>query len=228
MPRKLKSPVRTISNAGEYPRFIGLLTSPKTRSAGRTIGRAPLASGISPYDSLSSLACAIYLEWRSDVNEFRFEPKLHEFPADTEIQGVSCIPDYEAIMKTGEVAMFEAKYSQEQLRPEEREKIKLAKSHFERRGISYEVVYRLNLEQNGFLDNLYLLRQYGRLHLNEVNLLNAERLLKNHAVADLATWRKRASKAGVSTAMLYHLLYKQRLPLLYRPMQFVELSKWHD
>ena len=46
--------------------------------------------------------------------------------------------------------------------------------------------------------------------------------------ADLKTWRQRAAAAGVPVALLYQLLYQQRLTLLYRPLQLTELELCRD
>lgn len=222
MPRKLKSPTRTISNAGEHPRFIGLLTSPKA-------GTSPVPAGdwgVLQYDSLSAMLCAVYLEWRSDVVSFSFEPRRYRFEANGNLVPLDCIPDFEAVLATGEVRVFEAKYGRDDLREKERDKLALTAAHFERAGIPYEVVYRLELERQGFIDTVFLLRQYGLHRYPDALLDEAERRLAGGDSADLWEWRRRANAASVPTAVLYHLLYRQRLPLEFRELQFEELQLW--
>lgn len=222
MPRKIKSPTRTISNAGEHPRFIGLLTSPKAATKPVSTG----AWGALQYDSLSAMLCAVYLEWRSDVASFSFEPRRYRFAANDNLAALDCIPDFEAVLTTGEVVVFEAKYCREEMRNKERDKLALATDHFALAGIPYEVVYRLELERGGFIDTVFLLRQYGHHPYAEALLDEAQRRLADGDRADLWEWRRRAAAARVPTAVLYHLLYWQRLPLEYRPLQFEELQLW--
>ncbi len=228
MPRQLKSPTRTISNAGEHPRFMGLMTSPKAHPARRKVGTAPPGSGVLAFDSLSALACATYLEWRHDVVQFDFEPQKFDFAANGDLPGVSCIPDYEVTLDTGELAIFEAKYSREQLRPAEEAKLRLLEAHFAHRGVSYTVVYRLDLEKSGFLQTVTLLRPYAQLEFAPANAEKAMGRLFAFPEADLKTWRQRAAAAGVPVALLYQLLYQQRLPLQYRPLQLTELELCQD
>lgn len=224
MPRKLKSPTRTISNAGEHPRFIGQLTSPKAA----TSSVAGSDWGILTYDSLSALLCALYLEWRPDVVNFSFEPKRYSLPAGDGLAQLDCIPDFEVVLDTGELVVVEAKYSRDQLRDKEREKLALTAAHFERMGIPYSVVYRHELEADGFIDTIFLLRQYGHCIYSHSVLDKAEQRLTRAEPIDLWDWRRMASKANVPTDVLYHLLYRQRLPLKYRPIQFEELLLWRD
>lgn len=222
MPRKIKSPTRTISNAGEHPRFIGLLTSPKAATEPVPTGDW----GVLQYDSLSAMLCALYLEWRTDVVRFSFEPRRYRFESNGDLASLDCIPDFEAVLATGEVRVVEAKYSPDQMREKERSKLALTAAHFECAGIPYEVVYRLELERHGFIDTVFLLRQYGHHPYAEALLNEAERRLANTDRADLWEWRRRAATACVPTAVLYHLLYWQRLPLEYRSLQFEELQLW--
>lgn len=224
MPRKLKSPTRTLSNAGEHPRFMGLITSRKALPSRRKAGTAPNGYGVMPFDSLSALACAIYLEWREDVVHFDFEARKFEFSEHGEWPAASCIPDFEATLDTGELAIFEAKYSREQLRVDERAKLRMLKAHFASQGIAYTVVYRLDLERNGFLQTLALMRPYAQLDYSPIAVEKAMERLGACKSADLTTWRQRAAEAGVPVALLYRLLYQQRLPLLYQPLQFEELQ----
>ncbi|MGN8002351.1 hypothetical protein ACTJKQ_04065 [Acidovorax sp. 22279] len=226
MPRTFKTPTRTISNKGEHPRFVGLLTSPKA-SGGLTNWYVDDAQGVVPYDSMSAMICALYLEWRQDVESFAFEPRSYGFDATDSLPTLRCIPDFEVVLTTGEIVLVEAKYSRDNLRDAEREKIALTTQHFAVEGRRYEVVYRQDLEVNGFADTIFLLRQFGLRPTLASILSDAERRLSDFDAADLATWRVRAVDAKVSVGLLYKLLYTQRLPLVYRPLQFLEMDKWH-
>lgn len=65
MPRRLKSPTRTISNSGPIPRFIGYF--PCSKAAGAYL----------PFDSMSALMVGVFLEWRRTVAGVEFEPLAH-------------------------------------------------------------------------------------------------------------------------------------------------------
>jgi hypothetical protein len=68
-----------------------------------------------------------------------------------------------------------------------------------------------------------LLRLYGQLGFSPELLLSATDRLAANAPINLEDWRTRAHKAGVSIGLLYHLLYHQKLPLLYQPLLPMEL-----
>jgi hypothetical protein len=225
MPKTFKTPTRTISNRGEHPRFIGLLTSPKARG-----GSSPWLMNdereVMPFDSLSAMICALYLDWRKDVESFAFEPKVHKFSEVDALAALRCIPDFEVVLTTGEVEMVEAKYSKQDLREVEKERLELASQHFAAVGMPYRAVFRKDLEIDGFADTLFLLRPYGLLNYSEPVLARAHGRLEKFDAADLHTWRERAVEARVSVTLLYKLLYLERLPLVYKPLQFVELEKW--
>lgn len=226
MPRTFKTPTRTISNKGEHPRFVGVLPSLKV-SGGLSTWYVDDGQGVVPYDSMSAMICALYLEWRKDVESFAFEPRSHGFEATDSLPALRCIPDFEVVLTTGEIVLVEAKYSRENMREAERVKIELASQHFAMAGRRYEVVYRKDLEVNGFADTIFLLRQYGLRSCLESVLSGAQRRLSDFDAGDLATWRGRAIGAQVSVGLLYKLLYMERLPLVYRPLQFLEMEKWH-
>ena len=214
MARRLKSPTRTISNRGDHPRFIGQFPCDKGTSL-------PL-----PFDSLSALIVGIYLEWRPDIQKLSFEPREHSFPATERLPAVRCIPDYEAEMDCGTVAFFEAKYDEESLRPEEREKLHHTAAHFRVAGYHYQVIFRRELEKSGFIDTVQLLRRYGLQRIPPDMVSNAlTRLAKPDTEAlPLEKWRDLALSVGVPVSLLYHLLYHQCLPLVYRPLLISEFS----
>lgn len=211
MGRKLRSPTRTISNRGELPRFIGQF--PCTKGA-----TFPLT-----FDSLSALLCGVYLEWRPDVVSVAFEPREYEFEETSDLPELTCVPDYEAILDTGELELYEAKYAENDLRDTERTKLELTAAHCRQQGIPYHVIYRDILEKDGFIGTVMLLRPYGQLKFSAETVVGAEKRLSGFDEAELETWRERAQDAGVPTGLLYHLLYHQRLPLVYQPLIQVEL-----
>ena len=69
---------------------------------------------------------------------------------------------------------------------------------------------------------------YAQLEFAPASAENAMGRLSAFPEADLKTWRQRAAAAGVPVALLYQLLYQQRLPLLYRPLQLTELELCRD
>lgn len=211
MARKLKSPTRTISNRGELPKFIGQFPYVKTESYYLV------------FDSLAALLCGIYLEWRQDVVSIEFEPHQRQFDATAELAELTCFPDYEVILDTGEIELDEAKYDEKLLSEEDRTKLKLTAAHCKASGIPYHVVFRKDLEKDGRIQTIQLLRKYGQLPYLPHVVAKAESLLSKFEVAPLETWRERARHAGISTGLLYHLLYHQRLPLTYRSLIQMEL-----
>lgn len=210
MGRKLYSPTRTISNRGEHPRFIGQFPCAKAEASHLV------------FDSLGALYCGVYLEWRQDVVSMAFEPHEYRFEATAELAGLTCFPDYEVILDTGEIELNEVKYSREDLRDTDQDKLELAAAHFEQLGIPYNVRYRKDLEVDGFIDAVILLRRFGLLEYSERLVEAAEQRLIQFPEATLEVWRSRADKAGVPTGLLYHLLYHQRLPLTYSRLLPVE------
>lgn len=222
MARTLTSPTRKISNKGEYPKFIGHYTCDKAPT-----GEPPFDMlgdvGVLNFDSISSLKCGIYLEWRKDVAKIMFEPRIHEFEATEELQYLKINPDFEIILVDGELEIVEAKYSEKDLTDKLREKLALAYAHFKAKGIPYKVVYREQLEADGFIETIILLRRYSKLVYSTSTIQSAIIRLQSFTKADLRTWRKYAADEGVSTSLLYYLLYHQHLPLTYSPLQFIEL-----
>lgn len=216
MGRKLKSPLRTISNRGEHPRFIG--NFPCTKATGSDL----------PFDSLSSLMCGIWLEWREDVIKIEFEPLKYVFEATDILPAMVLIPDYVCTMNTGEIGLVEAKYSRLELRPKDVEKLKLAEAHFRNAGLVYEVVYRMTLEEVGLVQTILLLRPYGQLSNSTRVLDHALAKLQSFKPETLTGWRANAQKVGVATGVLYQLLYQQRLVFIPEPMTVMELSQWQD
>jgi hypothetical protein len=182
-----------------------------------------------PFDSLSSLKCGLYLEWRQDVVQVSFEPDIDNYPATETLSALRCVHDYKVLFASAERGVVEAKYSQESIKSKQQANFQLAAAHLRERGISHTVVYRLELEKNGFIDTVLLLRRYGRhLHFKTSSIERAKQVLARQEEQDIAAWRERARKFGISIPLLYHLLYHQQLPLKYAPLQFVELELCQD
>jgi hypothetical protein len=209
--KKLRSPTRTISNRGEREKYIGQWLCVKSDS--------PLV-----YDSIGSLYCGIYQEWRQEVAKIIFEPREIAFQATAELPAVRFYPDYEVLLTTGQVELWEAKYSRASLSEKERAKLELISAHCDLAGRPYHVTYRDELEQDGFIDTILLLRRYGHMSYRAEVLSKALSRLAHYPKAVLEVWRARADKARIPTGILYHLLYQQRLPLTYRRLVFAELQ----
>ena len=213
---KLKSPLRTISNSGEHPRFIG--NFPCTKAAGTYL----------PFDSMSSLMCGIWLEWRTDIVKIEFEPVKYQFEATDTLPALVLIPDYVCVMDTGEIRLVEAKYSQLELRSKDLEKLVWAEAHFRSAGLVYEVAYRRTLEMSGLIQTIVLLRPYGQLSNSTQVLERAMERLKSFEPETLTGWRANAQKVSVPTGVLYQLLYQQRLVFMPEPLTIMELRQWQD
>jgi hypothetical protein len=226
--RKVRSPSRTISNRGNLPRFIGHFPCAKAPPGLDPLDR-PFCLGVMPFDSLSSLKCGIYLEWRQDVVQLSFEPEVDKYPATETLSELRCVHDYKVLFASDERGVVEAKDSQASVTSEQQAKFDLAAAHLREKGVSHTVVYRSDLEKDGFIDTVLLLRRYGRhLRFKASSIERAKQLLASQKEQDIAAWRAQARKHGISIPLLYHLLYHQQLPLKYAPLQFVELELCQD
>jgi len=214
--RRLASATRAITNRGEVPRFIGEIPSFK----------AP--NGKLSFDSIPALECAIYLEWSPRVALIEFEPEWFEFPETEDLPAVRCLPDFRATLDTGEFRMIEAKSSRERLSPKAVTQLEIIRQHFARRGIEYDIVYRSELKKNGFIDTISLLRRFGRLSFPPDALARALTRLNSGKSADLETWVGQARQVRVPLSVLHHLLYHQRLPLIYRKVLHPEIRHWRE
>lgn len=221
MSRRLSSPTRRISNAGDLPRFIGELPSAKAPP-----GEGPYSS--ITFDSISALECLLYLEWRVDVVLIEFEPERYEFEAAGDLPPIRCIPDFRVTLMTGEIMLVEAKSHPTHLKPQAVERLDHIRRHFESVGMPYQVVYRSELKRDGFIDTVFLLRPFGRLPFSDHVIAEALRRLSSPEPVDLETWTVRARRQRVPQALLNHLLYHQRLALKYRKLLHSEIRHWRD
>jgi hypothetical protein len=215
MPR-LRSPTRTISNSGDVPRFTGVLPSPK----------AP--GGQLVFDSIASLAVAIFLEWCRTIRRIVFESRWYEFQATKDLPAIRCNPDFECVTDTGEIVIREAKSRKDGLSDEERESLALAGKHFAAENTSHDVIFHDQLQANGFIDTIFLLRRYGLIDYSAKTLETALGRLNSSEPHHLERWREIARIKKVPTGVLYHLLYHQQLPITYRLLLHPELLKWRD
>lgn len=213
MPR-LRSPTRIISNSGDVPQFTGSLPTRK----------AP--GGELVFDSISTLVVAIFLEWCKTIRRLVFESRWYEFEATKELPAIRCLPDFECVLDTGEILIREAKSRKDDLSDEERESLDLVGKHFAVENTSYEVIFRDQLEANGFYDTIFLLRKYGLIEYSEKKLQTALDRLGSSDPHHLERWLTIARLQKVPTGVLHHLLYHQRLPITYRLVLHPELWRW--
>jgi len=201
MVRKLRSPTRTITVKGGQG-FQGELPSPK----GTTF---PLV-----FDSVASLMGAVHLEHRPEVAAIAFEAEKSEYVDDTGAS-VWAIHDYHAALNTGELEFVEVKYSLASLSAKELQKLERLRRGMAREGKELHLIFRDTLEENGYIQTVLLLRRFGLLNFSEKSKSVALERLSEFEAATMDGWLKRAQRVSVATGLLYHLLYHQRLPLLY-------------
>jgi len=211
MARTLRSPTRKLTNRGPFPRVMGHFRSPK--------------ADIDPlvFDSQASLFLLLYLEHRRNVQKIAFEPEVHWFEATDDRKAVVGNPDALAILDTGELEWYEAKYSRESLRDKDRDKLALLASHLSASGESHTIIFGEDLRRDGFIQTVLLLRPFGLYSIRAKIADRACAALAGFGAANLEVWRSRAYTKGISVTMLYHLLYHQRLPLIYETVIPVEL-----
>src|SRR5690606_20264714 len=133
-----------VSNAGDLPRFIGLLPCSKADN------------GLLPFSSIAELRVAEYLAWSPKVLHIAFEPREISFEALAGLPAVTWWPDFEVILEGGECEWVEAKYAHESLSERQRQKLDLIAAHCERERRRFRVVYRQELEKNGFAGTISL------------------------------------------------------------------------
>lgn len=205
-----------VSNAGDIPRYIGLLPCPKAEG------------GVLVYRSLSELSVAQFLTWSPRVRKILYEARVIEFPASGDLPAMKCWPDFEIVLDTGEVEWIEAKHSPDSLSERKRTELELIAAHFAREHRRYRVIFYTDLARDGFIDTISLLRPYAELQCDTRVLERAERRLRTYGETHLDGWLVHARAEGVRVDVLYHLLYHQRLRLLYRAVVHTELRPWRD
>jgi hypothetical protein len=171
-----------------------------------------------PYRSITESLVAIFLEWNKDVRKMWYEGFQLTFEPIDDLPALTCWPDFRAVLDGGENEWVNAKYSRAGLRDEERAQLDLIDAHCARRNERHRVVFREDLERNGFIGTIKLLRKYGSLAYRQANVSKALTALDSQGATYLEPWQRRARAAGVPVDLLYFLLYHQQLPLLYRPL----------
>ncbi len=210
MGRTLKSKTRTISNRGEYPRFIGEFPCSKSDGNRR------------PFDSLTSLQVGIYLEWLKRVVSIAFEPRKWNVPTNGKPFGAN--PDYEIITNIGTIEIIEAKYDWDSLSDDEKKRLTTIRRWFVSQGINYRVITRTILERKGFIQTISKLRRYGQLPYPEPLLNWALIQLVSPTPKTLREYVALARERWVPVSVLYHLAYHQRLRLRYELPRHEELE----
>jgi hypothetical protein len=203
-----------VSNAGQTPRYVGLMPCHKADS------------GVLVFSSISELCVAEYLTWSPDVEKICSETLIRISDTGNEATDIDYWPDFPIVLYGGEVELIEAKYSPESLTA--RAKLKLARvtTHFNRVGRRFRVIFRTELENDGFLKTIELLRRYSRMSYSAESIRKAEERLRTPTAQYLERWREMARKVGVPIDLLYYLLFHGRLPLAFRPMMHTAIAKW--
>jgi hypothetical protein len=210
MVRKLKSPSRTLTRKGGKD-FQGEFPCTKSTTF-------PLV-----FDSVASLHCAAYCEHRPEVKHMEFEVRGREYPDEAGTGMVKALHDYTLTLVTGELEEVEAKYSRDSLSKEEAERLEVLQRCMARDGRVLNIVFREDLEKHGFIDTVLLLRRFGTLPYPERSIKRALDRLGTFGPGTLDNWLARSGAANIPTGLLYHLLYHQRLPLLYQRLLATEL-----
>lgn len=210
MARRPKSPTRTISNRGEYPRFIGYF--PCTKGA-----KVPLL-----FDSISALKVGIYLEWLPRVRLVEFKPRQHTV-ADGD-KSFKCIPDYEATTQLGEIEVYEGKYSPDSVSDPSKARLSAISRTMAREGYRYQVLYRNILERRGFIQTISKLRHYGQLTFPDPVLRHALAVVGSATPRTLGQYVSTALDNGIRVGVLYHLAYHRKLRLRYELPLLAELE----
>jgi hypothetical protein len=107
-----------------------------------------------------------YLEWGPDIVEIDFESKTHVLEAADNLAAHTCIPDFPVVFDSGQAGIVEAKASRRRISHKQTAQLALSEAHFERGGFPFEVVYRDELQKDGFIETIFPLRHYARLTFN--------------------------------------------------------------
>lgn len=205
-----------VSNRGPLPRFIGLQPTNKAKDE------------FLPFSSLSELAVGLFLRWAPSVKGIAYEPTEVVFEATADLPRIAGWPDFEVVLDGGEVEWVNAKYSDSGMRDAERTQLDGFDAHCRATGRRHRVVYRDQLEQDGFIETIGLLRPYGDLEFQEADLAGALSILGGLPPTHLEGWEARTREALLPLDLVYHLLYHQRLPLVYRPLVHRSLRRCRD
>jgi hypothetical protein len=211
MGRTLRSPTRKLTNRGPFPRVMGHIRCAKADTD-------PLV-----FDSQTALFLLLFLEHQREVVKIAFEPVVHRFEATADRPAAVGNPDVRVILDTGEIRWKEAKYSRKGLREKDKQRLAILASHLAAIGEPHEIVFGEDLRRDGFIQTVLLLRPFGLYAVKAKTADRACATLGSFGAAILEVWRSRAHAHGISTTLVYHLLYHQRLPLIYETVIPVEL-----
>ncbi len=164
----------------------------------------------------------MYLDWKKLIASISFEPHKHK----VEIDGVSftSIPDIGATDIDGRFGYVEAKYDISRLTDEELARLDKCSRWYEREGYAYEVLDRKTLESNGLIQTIALLRRYRSLRYPPETLARAKRCLIHERAATLREHQERAKQRGVPLSILYVLLYRQELSLIFEKLVHAKVA----
>ena len=216
MSKRFKSSRGRISNRGPLPRFIGLIPTSKA------------GDGVIAFSSISELLVALFLIWSKWVARILYEPRKVTFPATNDLPEVVGWPDFEVVLDGGEIELVNAKYSDASMPEEERSQLANFDAQCQANATRHRVVYRDVLEKNGFIETISLLRPYGLLEFSDSVIAGAMAILGGLPATHLEGWQERAREALLPLDLVYHLLYRQQLPLAYRPLVHTGLRKCRD
>ena len=214
--KHLKSSRGRISNRGPLPRFIGLIPTGKADD------------GVIAFSSITELLVALFLIWARWVVKILYEPRKVTFTATEDLSEVIGWPDFEVLLDGGEIEFVNAKYSDASMREEERSQLERFDAHCRAHAQRHRVVFRDALEKNGFIETISLLRPYGLLEFPAPVIAGAMAILGGLPATHLEGWQERAREALLPLDLVYHLLYRQQLPLAYRPLVHTGLRKCRD
>jgi len=216
MPYPFRTARGRVSNAGDEPRYVGRIPCAKAEK------------GELWFRSVVELCVGQFLAWSPEVQRIFYERRPLSFESVAGLPALTCWPDYEIVLDSGEIEWIEAKASPESLAAEDKARLELIAAHCARESRRYRVIYRSELEKDGFIETISLLRPYGRLTFGPHVLKSAIARLGGYEATHLDGWSDHARAERVPLDVLFHLLYHQHLPLKYRPLVHTELRKWHE
>lgn len=206
MSKRYKSPRGRISNRSPLPRFIGLIPTKKS------------LSGSLAFSSITELYSAIFLIYSRFVEAIEYEAEEISFAATEKLAAITGWPDFTTTLDGGELELVNAKYSRDSLRDEERDTLDLFDAHCKADDRRHRVLYRDELEKNGFIATIMLLRPYGLLTYPPAHCERAISILGSLPPTHLEGWQERARETLIPLDLIYHLIYQQRLAIKFRPL----------
>ena len=211
MARRPKSPTRTISNRGEYPRFIGYF--PCTKGA-----KVPLL-----FDSISALKVGIYLEWLPRVLRV-WNLSRGNIPLQMATSPSSASPTMKQRRSLAKSRSTRASIPRTAYPTHQGTRLSSIGRTMARQGYRYQVLYRKILERRGFIQTISKLRHYGQLTFPDPVLRHALAVLASATPRTLGQYVSTALDNGIRVGVLYHLAYHRKLRLRYELPRHMELE----